>query len=508
MDKAPAPYQYPVSNAAIAALLKKHFALDSQSAKVLVVGLGITGISAAHYLQKLGINFAIVDSREKPPLIDEFFQQMPDTPVFTGGFDEAAFKVATHLVVSPGVSLNETAISKAIAGGVKIVSDIDLFACSVEAPIVAISGSNGKSTVTTMLGEMAKEAGLQVGVGGNLGTPALDLLEQPAQLYVLELSSFQLERTSALNAAAATVLNVSADHLDRHADIAEYAREKQKIFRGNGVMVINADDPIVNAMRDDCMEAGGRAPKVGALGDAGAIAEEGRSIFTFSIKKKADFYLQMKGAAEYLMYKEQCLMPLAELPLEGRHNAANALAALALGVAVGLDEQVMCNALRKFKGLGHRMERIAEIRGVTWVNDSKATNIGACVAALEGYDRKVVLIAGGEAKGADMNELTPAVKEKAKSVVLMGKDAELIAQALNGCVPVYFAANMTEAVQLADGLADAGDSVLLSPACASLDQYKNYRDRGEKFTKAVLALVDGDRAAEPAPVTRSMAGTS
>ncbi len=485
MDKAPAPYQYPVSNAAIAALLKKHFALDSQSAKVLVVGLGITGISAAHYLQKLGINFAIVDSREKPPLMDEFFQQMPDTPVFTGGFDEAAFKVATHLVVSPGVSLNETAISKAIAGGVKIVSDIDLFACSVEAPIVAISGSNGKSTVTTMLGEMAKEAGLQVGVGGNLGTPALDLLEQPAQLYVLELSSFQLERTSALNAAAATVLNVSADHLDRHADIAEYAREKQKIFRGNGVMVINADDPMVNAMR-----------------------EEGRSVFTFSIKKKADFYLQMKGAAEYLMYKEQCLMPLAELPLEGRHNAANALAALALGVAVGLDEQVMCNALRKFKGLGHRMERIAEIRGVTWVNDSKATNIGACVAALEGYDRKVVLIAGGEAKGADMNELTPAVKEKAKSVVLMGKDAELIAQALNGCVPVYFAANMTEAVQLADGLADAGDSVLLSPACASLDQYKNYRDRGEKFTKAVLALVDGDRAAEPAPVTRSMAGTS
>jgi UDP-N-acetylmuramoylalanine--D-glutamate ligase len=485
MDKAPAPYQYPVSNAAIAALLKKHFALDSQSAKVLVVGLGITGISAAHYLQKLGINFAIVDSREKPPLMDEFFQQMPDTPVFTGGFDEAAFKVATHLVVSPGVSLNETAISKAIAGGVKIVSDIDLFACSVEAPIVAISGSNGKSTVTTMLGEMAKEAGLQVGVGGNLGTPALDLLEQPAQLYVLELSSFQLERTSALNAAAATVLNVSADHLDRHADIAEYAREKQKIFNGNGVMVINIDDPMVNAMQ-----------------------QEGRSVFTFSIKKKADFYLGIKGDAEYLMHKEQRLMPLAELPLEGRHNAANALAALALGMAVGLDEQVMCNALREFKGLGHRMERIAEIRGVTWVNDSKATNIGACVAALEGYDRKVVLIAGGEAKGADMSELTPAVKEKAKSVVLMGKDAELIAQALNGCVPVYFAANMTEAIQIANGLADAGDSVLLSPACASLDQYKNYRDRGEKFTKAVLALVGANRTAEPALVTRSMAGTS
>lgn len=482
-----APYTPPVGNAAITALLKQNFALDPQNAKVLVVGLGITGISAAHYLQKLGINFAIIDSREKPPLMDEFFQQMPDIPVFTGGFDEAAFKVATHLVVSPGVSLNEKAISKAIVNGAKIISDIDLFACSVNAPIVAISGSNGKSTVTTMLGEMAKEAGLQVGVGGNLGTPALDLLKQPAQLYVLELSSFQLERTSVLNAAAATVLNISPDHLDRHADIAEYAQEKQRIFKGNGVMVINADDAMVNAMQ-----------------------EEGRSVLTFSIKKKADFYLQIKGAEEYLMNKEQCLMPLAELPLEGRHNAANALAALALGVAVGLDAQAMCNALRKFKGLSHRMQRVAEIRGVTWVNDSKATNIGACVAALEGYERKVILIAGGDAKGADMNELTPAIREKAKSVVLMGKDAELIARALNGCVPVFIAANMTQAVQIAAGLADAGDSVLLSPACASLDQYKNYQDRGEKFTKAVLALVGSDRSCSLAasPKTSALVSTS
>ena len=194
------------------------------------------------------------------------------------------------------------------------------------------------------------------------------------------------------------------------------------------------------------------------------------------------------------MHKEQCLMPLAELPLEGRHNAANALAALALGVAVGLDEQVMCNALRKFKGLNHRMQRVAEIRGVTWVNDSKATNIGACVAALQGYARKVILIAGGDAKGADMNELTPAIKEKAKSVVLMGKDAGLIKQALNSCVPVYSAENMAQAVQISAGLAEAGDSVLLSPACASLDQYKNYQDRGDQFTKAVLALVDRSRA--------------
>ncbi|MGZ5049449.1 MAG: UDP-N-acetylmuramoyl-L-alanine--D-glutamate ligase [Methylobacter sp.] len=456
-----------MDDSAITALLKKNFALDPQTAKVLVVGLGDTGISVAHYLHNLNFKFAITDSRDKPPMMDELFQQMPDTPVFTGGFDEAAFAVATHLIVSPGVSLNERAIIKAVANGAKIVSDIDLFACSVNAPIVAISGSNGKSTVTTMMGEMAKAAGVRVGVGGNLGTPALDLVKLNAELYVLELSSFQLERTSVLNAAAATVLNVSADHLDRHADIAEYAREKQRIFRGDGVMVINADDPMVCKMRDDS-----------------------RKVLTFSIQQKADFYLDYQDSEEYLMHGANRLMPLAELPLEGRHNAANALAALALGVSVGLNEQAMCDALRKFKGLSHRMQRVAEIRGVTWVNDSKATNIGACVAALQGYARKVVLIAGGDAKGADMNELTPAIKEKAKSVVLMGKDAGLIKQALNGCVPVYSADNMAQAVQIAAGLADAGESVLLSPACASLDQYKNYQDRGDKFTKAVLALVE------------------
>ncbi|MGJ0430336.1 UDP-N-acetylmuramoyl-L-alanine--D-glutamate ligase [Methylobacter sp.] len=452
---------------AITELLKKNFALDPHCAKVLVVGLGVTGISAARYLQNLGIKFAIVDSRAKPPLLEEFSQQMPDAAVFTGGFDEAAFKVATHLVVSPGVSLNENAIVKAIANGARVVSDIDLFACSVDVPVVAITGSNGKSTVTTMLGEMAKEAGKRVGVGGNLGTPALDLLEQGSELYVLELSSFQLERTTVFNAAAATVLNVSADHLDRHADMAGYAVEKRRVFDGNGIMVINVDDPVVNAMKD-----------------------ANREVLTFSINSmKANFYLAAKDGKEYLMHNDTTLMPLAELPLEGRHNAANALAALALGVAVGLDEQAMCRALQKFKGLAHRMQRVAEIRGVTWVNDSKATNIGACVAALQGYDRKVILIAGGDAKGADMNELMPVIKEKAKSVVLMGKDAGLIEQALNGCVPVYSAENIFQAVQIAANLADAGESVLLSPACASLDQFKNYQDRGEKFTKAVLELV-------------------
>lgn len=400
-------------------------------------------------------------------MIDEFLEQMPDTPLFTGGFDDAAFQVATHLVVSPGLSLNEKAIMKAIANGSKIVSDIDLFACSVTAPIIAITGSNGKSTVTTMVGDMAKAAGKQVAVGGNLGVPALDLLDSSVDLYVLELSSFQLERTAVLNAAAATVLNVSADHLDRHADMAEYAQEKQRVFRGDGAMVLNLDDPVVADMQD-----------------------ASRVTHTFSIRTRADFYLAGPEGDEYLMHHDERLLALVDLPLEGRHNAANALAALALGVSVGLDKTAMCKALRTFKGLEHRMQRVAEIRGVTWVNDSKATNIGACVAALQGYARKVILIAGGQAKGADMNELTPVIKEKAKGVVLMGKDAPLIEAALQGsCVPVYSAENITQAVQIAASLASSGDSVLLSPACASLDQFKNYQDRGNKFTKAVLALV-------------------
>lgn len=446
--------------------LTTRFALNPQTAKVLVVGLGNTGVSVAHYLQKLGFNFAITDSRAKPPLLEAFFQSMPDTPVFTGGFDEAAFKVATHLVVSPGVPLTEKSIVKALAHGAKLVSDIDLFATSVDMPIVAITGTNGKSTVTMMLAEMAKAAGVNVAVGGNLGTPALDLLAQDAKLYVLELSSFQLERTSALNAAAATVLNVSPDHLDRHAGVAEYGQAKQSVFNGDGVMVINLDDPQVAAMQ-----------------------QAGREMLSFSVKQAADFYVGTHADGDYLQYREQLLMPCTALPLEGRHNSANALAALALAKAVGLEPQLLCAALKTFKGLAHRMQRVAQINGVTWVNDSKATNMGACVAALDGYTNNVILIAGGECKGQDMNELVPVVKEKAKSVVLMGKDAGLLKQALEDSVPLYFAANMAQAVKIAASLAVAGDSVLLSPACASLDQYKSYQDRGEQFTKAVLGLL-------------------
>ena len=442
--------------------LEAKFKLNPADARLLIIGLGATGYSVAQFLQQTPIKFGIIDSRRNPPLINTLREQMPDVPVFLGGFDQAALEVATHLLISPGVSLNEKAISKAMQAGVTVMSDVDLFACATDKPVIAITGSNGKSTVTTMLGDMGSAAGVKTAIGGNLGVPALDLLAQDSDLYVLELSSFQLERTSALNAIAAAVLNLSPDHLDRHDGMDDYAREKQRIFRGTGAVIVNADDPIVMAM-----------------------AEVGRTCLTFSVLHKADFYLQ-RGEVSYLMFGDRVLMRADELPLEGTHNIANALAALALGYAAGLDVENMCLALKKFKGLSHRMQKVAELQSVVWVNDSKATNIGACVAALEGYERKVILIAGGDAKGADMRELVPIVAARTKLVILMGKDASLMEAALAGCVPVYFANNMKEAVNIARQQSQAGDIVLLSPACASLDQYKSYVDRGNKFAEAVL----------------------
>jgi len=424
--------------------LKEKFNLTPDS-KIIVVGEGITGTSVAKFLESLALPFSIVDSRKT-------------------AFTFETFKGVTHLCVSPGVALSEQTIADALNSGAKLISDIDLFATVVNVPIVGITGANGKSTVTTMLGDMARTCGKNVGVGGNLGKPALDLLDDTAELYVLELSSFQLERSHVLNAAAATVLNISADHLDRHDDLENYAKAKQVIFSGDGVMVLNADDEMVSAMFNST-----------------------RKTITFSIKQKADFYL----ADNNLMHGENVLMSISDLPLEGKHNAANALAALALGTAIGLDSAKMCDALRNFNALNHRMQKVSTKNGINWVNDSKATNIGACIAALEGYDQKVILVVGGEGKGQDMNELAPVIFAKAKAVILVGKDANLIETALNllpEIVPAYHAQDMREVIAIAAHVAKSGDTVLLSPACASLDQYKNYQDRGNQFAAAIEAL--------------------
>ncbi len=455
-----------MNNDVILKTLDKQFSLNQETAKVLVVGLGKTGLSVAYYLRQLGIQFAIVDSRDKPPFNDDLLVDMPDIPVFTGGFDAEVFALATHIIVSPGVSMDEPLIKLALARGVCSLSDIDLFACSVDKPVVAITGSNGKSTVTTMLGAMAKAAGKCTAVGGNLGTPALDLLADEVEIYVLELSSFQLERTSQLNAVAATVLNISADHLDRYTSIAAYAEQKRKVYSGSGVMLLNADDPVVIAMY-----------------------EAGRKVLTFGLEKEADYTVMNTSEGKFLALHGRPILAVNELLVAGLHNQANALAALALGGVLRLPEEVMCKALRHYKGLRHRMQFVANIDGVSWVNDSKATNVGACIAALQGFrNADVILIAGGDAKGADMSELVPILKDNVKALLLIGKDGALISQAVNGSVPVYDVGTLKKAVKQAAKLAQAGDTVLLSPACASLDQFSNYQERGTVFISKVKAL--------------------
>jgi len=446
--------------------LCEHFAIDPATSRILIVGLGVTGWSVARFLQRLGLRFAVTDSRDQPPYLESLRETMPDTPVFSGRFDPAAFAVSSHLIMSPGVALDEPLVREALARGARLLSDIDVFAQAACAKIIAITGSNGKSTVTTLFGAMAQHAGRRVAVGGNLGTPALDLLAAQIDLYVLELSSFQLELTKSLRAHAATVLNVTPDHIDRHGSMEHYAAQKARIFRGDGVMVLNRDDPIVWAMR-----------------------QNGRETLTFSTEREADFHVIQRRGEEWLAYRDDCLMPVSAVPLTGRHNLANVLAAWALGRACELPDTAIREAVTHFQGLPHRMQKITQRRGITFINDSKATNIGACIAALQGLPHPVVLIAGGDAKGADMQPLAPLLREKTKALVLIGKDAPAIESVARGQVPtIVHADSMRRAVALATELAAPGDTVLLSPACASLDQYKNYQDRGEQFAQAVRGL--------------------
>ena len=452
--------------------------LDRNSSRVLIVGLGKTGLSVARFLAGRGIPFAIADSRDKPPYLSELRDTLPDAGVFLGGFQSAAFKAATHLAVSPGVPLDELEIAAAARRGVPVLGDVDLFACVAEAPIVAITGANGKSTVTTLVGLMAEADGRRVRVGGNLGTPMLDILDDEADLYVLELSSFQLERSSLLEPAAATVLNISSDHMDRYPDLQAYADAKRRIFRGAGYRILNRDDPLVAAMAEPSQH--------NAWFGLGPPPEQllGNRQLTIG-----DHYgVGLIDGEEWLLCKGRPLMKSAELRIQGRHNVANALAAAALSEAVGLSPAAIASALRRFRGLDHRMQWVAEIGGVVWINDSKATNVGACMAALAGLNRKAVLIAGGDGKGADFKVLRPIVAEKVRAAVLMGKDAPLLESTLGDLIATVKVGNIRQAVETARTLAQPGDAVLLAPACASLDQFKDYQERGRLFMEAVRSL--------------------
>ncbi len=433
----------------------------------VIVGLGKTGLSCARFLAGKGLSFQVVDSRSHPPELPSFRSEFPGMPLALGEFQPELFRQAGRLIVSPGVSLEEPAIQQALQTGVPVIGDIDLFVQEACGPIVAVTGSNGKSTVTVLLGEMARDQDLKTCVGGNLGTPALDLLHAgKPDLYVLELSSFQLETTHALNAAAAVVLNVSSDHMDRYASLREYAEAKRRVYRGDGVMVLNRDDPQVMAMT----MAGRRT-----LG------------FTLGPPAEGDFGLLVRGGSTWLARGDERLMEEKEMDMKGRHNTANALAALAMGDAAGLATAPMLDTLRRFHGLAHRCQWVASQAGVDWYNDSKGTNVGASLAAIRGLQcaGKLILIAGGDGKGADFSPLRLAVNKRVRAAVLIGVDGPRLARSIGDEVQKTFAVSMREAVRKARTLARQGDAVLLSPACASFDMFTDYQARGNAFMDAV-----------------------
>lgn len=439
----------------------------------VVVGLGTTGLACLRHLTAAGSRVVAMDTRAAPPQADTVRARYPEVTLSLGALDEAVLERAGEVVLSPGVDPRLPAIQQVVHRGQPLVSEIELFARAVTAPVVAITGSNGKSTVTRMVGAMAQAAGIDAAVGGNLGKPALALLEAMplASLFVLELSSFQLEQTASLAPVASAVLNLSPDHLDRYDDMAAYAAAKARILRGAGCAVLNAGDEAVRAMArvDQPTEWFSDVP-----GDPRA---------RWTLADRAEGAVLCRAGVEVL--------PQSELPLSGRHNAVNALAALALGEAAGFPMSAMLTALRHFEGLPHRAETIGRQCGRRWVNDSKATNVAAAVAAVTGMPAPVVLIAGGEGKGQSFEALAAAMASCGRAAVVFGQDAAALAEALAGAVHVEPVVDLDAAVDRALALSREGDVILLAPACASLDQFSDYRARGTRFRQLVEALGDG-----------------
>ena len=452
---------------------------------MVVLGLGDTGLSMARWLARRGAGVRVADSRAAPPHAARLAGELPQVPLTCGPFSDATIAGADLVAISPGIDRREAPITRAIKRGVPVAGDVELFASALPASrasaarVIAVTGSNGKSTVTAMTGEMCRAAGRATVVAGNIGVPVLDVLaaiEQGAaapDVFVLELSSFQLESTESLKPDAATVLNVTEDHLDRYDSLRDYAAAKARVFAGGGAQVLNRDDRL-------------------SLG----LARPGRALSTFGFsapRDESEWGVTAAGGKRSLAHGARQLLEADELRLAGLHNVANALAAHALASAIGLPEAPLVDALRRFEGLPHRMRKLAEIAGVAFYDDSKGTNVGATVAALSGLDRPVVLIAGGDGKGQDFSPLAPVVQTRARSVVLIGRDAGLIERAIAGSgVPLRRAGNMDEAVAVAFKQAKAGDAVLLSPACASYDMFRDYVQRAEAFAAAVRRLENGE----------------
>lgn len=440
-----------------------------KSSLKVIVGLGKTGLSTAHYLWQQGYQIAVNDSRQNPPGLTELKAISPDIPISLGSFDEALLARADELIVSPGISLKEPAIAKQIARGIPAVGDIELFARVAKAPVIGITGTNGKSTVTSLVGEMARNAGLQVKVGGNLGTPALDLLNDQAELYVLELSSFQLETTHSLKTISAVVLNISPDHMDRYQNLDEYVFAKQRIYQ-------HCQTPVIN--REDSLSFSGLNNPAQAI--------------SFGLNEPLEGQFGLRQGK--LAFGKQDLMTIEEVKIKGLHQIANALAALALGYAAKLPISAMLATLKTFSGLPHRCQWVANINEVDWYNDSKGTNVNSTLAAIEGLgsviDGKLILLAGGLGKQQDFTPLAEPVRKHVREVILIGQDAKLIAAALQHTVPIHFASSLEEAVQIAKKAAKKHDAVVLSPACASFDMFNNFEHRGDVFMSLVRELQD------------------
>ena len=442
--------------------------VELKDKKVLVLGLGETGLSALHWLQAQGAILSAADSRENPPNLESLIRRMPQVSIHTGAFKPEVFLSADLIVISPGVALSEPAVQASIQAGITVIGDVELFAQyrSPAAKVIAITGANGKTTVTTLVGEMCKAAGLRTIVAGNIGLPVLEaLLMEAPDVYVLELSSFQLETTHSLVVDAATMLNLSEDHMDRYASLQDYAVAKAHIFYQAKLQVLNRDDAWSMLMA---------RPKLAQV--------------TFGFDEKEYGLKQVQGET-WLVDGEKELINVSDLKIAGLHNAANALAAVALCRGIGMDCAPIIQTLYNFKGLPHRVEWVANIDDVDYYDDSKGTNVGATCAALAGLAQKIVLIAGGEGKGQDFAPLAPAVEANSRAVVLFGRDAGLIeAVLLPTNIPMYQAADLPEAVNIAKKVAQTGDAVLLSPACASFDMFKNYVQRAEVFVAAVKRL--------------------
>jgi UDP-N-acetylmuramoylalanine--D-glutamate ligase len=433
----------------------------------LVYGLGATGMSVARYLQRNDAAAIFLDSRDEPPGLDELNELWSNADVRLGNSRLPA-KVE-RVIVSPGIADDDALLKKARKKKLEVLSDIELFAREAEAPFAAVTGSNGKSTVTTLLYHMCRADGRDVLAGGNLGEPALDLLaEETPDIYVLELSSFQLQRTESLPAEVAVLLNVSPDHLDWHASEDEYRSAKYRVYR-------EAKTAVVNRMDEAAAEAAGHVDNIVTFGlDE---PEDGQ----FGVRRDDDDEL-------YLARGDTLLIAASDMKMVGIHNQANALAALAAGELLDLDMGAMLQVLSEFPGLPHRMQFVARKGAVNYINDSKATNVAAAVASIRSIQGSVVLIAGGEGKGGDFSELAAALEGKLRAAVLLGTDAEAIAAAIDTVMPVYFARDMDDAVCQAASYAESDDTVLLAPACASFDQFANYGARGDAFSAAVGAL--------------------